>query len=298
MSRMMRTRSLDLKLNLLRRFGVLLVPAFCAFPAVASDMIPLLKAGSQSYTNAIIEDVTPTLLFIRHNGGMSTVSLKELDPDLQRRFGYVPGKINEGESYAHYSASSATGSGKDASSGKNEGVEGTNDLTKLRIQSVTKDYPIGNQGALALTFPSLWKDSVQSATTEGAQYVSIRFEPRYASNVVVLVTSLPAKSKLKEMGPRNALEMAARPLLAGSEQSRIELNELSGIQTSGLYFTVSDKRMEQGPQKSGGHKFQTQGFVNIDDFALSFVILYDYPESMEMRAAMQIIQTARFKRPE
>jgi cytochrome c biogenesis protein CcmG/thiol:disulfide interchange protein DsbE len=52
--------------------------------------MPTLQVGVQTYTNVIITGKTATDLFIRHAGGMANVKLRNLDPEMQIRFGYDP----------------------------------------------------------------------------------------------------------------------------------------------------------------------------------------------------------------
>jgi hypothetical protein len=277
--------------------SALAVVTLSVWTASGGELIPLLKAGTQTYTNAIVEQVTATHLFVRHYGGLSTVSLKELDPETQKKFGYTP-EVAETAEASHGKGAAKAGASNDQGLTKSDGIEQTNSVESARVGFTTKDFAIGKQGALSLVFPKRWKDTCQSASVNGTAYITVRFEPDFGSNIVVLVTSLPANSKLKQFGARGALELAGTSHIAESDENRLIMKELTGMEIDGLYFTLSDKKLEQGPQKSGKHKYVTQGFVTIGDFALSFVILYDYPDCMEQRAALQIIQTAQFKKPE
>lgn len=56
--------------------------------ARAEEKLPMLKAGSQIYSNVTVTTVTPTDIYFTHAGGMGNAKLKQLSPDLQKHFGY------------------------------------------------------------------------------------------------------------------------------------------------------------------------------------------------------------------
>jgi thiol-disulfide isomerase/thioredoxin len=66
-------------------------------PGSAEDRLPLLKVGSEIYSNVVVTSVTATDLYFNHAKGMSNAKLRNLDPDLQKRFGYSASKSGEAE---------------------------------------------------------------------------------------------------------------------------------------------------------------------------------------------------------
>jgi thiol-disulfide isomerase/thioredoxin len=74
--------------------ALLLVASFTAF---ADDSFPTLKVGSEVYSNVTITTVTATDLYFSHAKGMGNAKLKNLDPELQRRFKFDPAKSREVE---------------------------------------------------------------------------------------------------------------------------------------------------------------------------------------------------------
>jgi len=61
----------------------------------ADEKIPLLKAGSVTYTNVMVTSVTATDVYFTHAGGMGNAKLKNLSPDLQTHFKFDPAKAKE-----------------------------------------------------------------------------------------------------------------------------------------------------------------------------------------------------------
>ena len=63
-----------------------------AFTASGSDTLPLLKAGDEVYTNVTITTVTATDIYFSHSKGMGNAKLKDLEPELQKRFKFDAAK--------------------------------------------------------------------------------------------------------------------------------------------------------------------------------------------------------------
>jgi thioredoxin-related protein len=65
--------------------------------ARASEKLPVLKAGSEVYSNVAVTTVTATDIYFTHARGMANVKLSQLDPALQKHFGYNPTKAVEAQ---------------------------------------------------------------------------------------------------------------------------------------------------------------------------------------------------------
>jgi len=65
--------------------------------ARADEKLPVLKAGSEVYSNVTVTTVTATDIYFTYAKGMANVKLNQLDPALQKHFGYNPKKASEVE---------------------------------------------------------------------------------------------------------------------------------------------------------------------------------------------------------
>jgi thiol-disulfide isomerase/thioredoxin len=81
------------------------VGVFIAFGLIAAvgtvcadEKLPILQAGSTVYSNVTVTTVTPTDIYFTHAGGMGNAKLKNLAPELQKRFHFSPEKASELES--------------------------------------------------------------------------------------------------------------------------------------------------------------------------------------------------------
>ncbi|HEY1108062.1 MAG TPA: C1 family peptidase [Opitutaceae bacterium] len=70
---------------------LLAAAAFAAEPAFKpGDKLATLAAGKASYSDVVIRSIGPRSVTITHKGGMTSVPLRELTPELQARFRYNP----------------------------------------------------------------------------------------------------------------------------------------------------------------------------------------------------------------
>ena len=58
--------------------------------ARADEKLPMLKAGSEVYSNVTVTTVTATDIYFTYSSGMGNVKLSKLDPALQAHFNYDP----------------------------------------------------------------------------------------------------------------------------------------------------------------------------------------------------------------
>src|ERR1039458_2028900 len=63
-----------------------------AFAARADEHFDALKIGSETYSNVTVTTVSVTDIYFTHSRGMGNAKLKNLDPALQKHFGYNAGK--------------------------------------------------------------------------------------------------------------------------------------------------------------------------------------------------------------
>lgn len=75
----------------MKAVGILAVLlAAASLGAQTNEIIPVLSADGESYTNARITHTTPVSAVIVYDGGSVQIALSNLPPALQRKFGYDP----------------------------------------------------------------------------------------------------------------------------------------------------------------------------------------------------------------
>jgi len=65
--------------------------------AFADEKLPVLKVGSETYSNVTVTEVTATDIYFISNRGLANAKLKELDPALQKHFHYDPAAATAAE---------------------------------------------------------------------------------------------------------------------------------------------------------------------------------------------------------
>jgi hypothetical protein len=76
---------------------ILLSLAFLASPIYADEMLPVLKVGSDTYSNVLVTSVSVTDIYFTSNMGMANAKLKDLNPEMQKHFHYDPAKADAAE---------------------------------------------------------------------------------------------------------------------------------------------------------------------------------------------------------
>jgi thioredoxin-related protein len=98
----------------------------------AEEKLPVLKVGSDVYSNVTVTAVTATDIYFTHANGVANAKLKKLEPELQKHFGYNPaaaGKVElkQAQANAQYRNQLASGSSSQPLAGEN--VEQADGLT-------------------------------------------------------------------------------------------------------------------------------------------------------------------------
>jgi thiol-disulfide isomerase/thioredoxin len=84
-------------MNLRARGFIVFSLIAAVWAARADEKLPVLKAGSEVYSNVTVITVTATDIYFTYARGMANVKLSQLDPALQKHFGYNPKKAGEVE---------------------------------------------------------------------------------------------------------------------------------------------------------------------------------------------------------
>ena len=77
-------------------------------PIFADEKLPLLKAGSQTYSNVTVTTVSATDIYFISSQGMGNAKLKDLDPALQKQFHYDPARVQAMEQKKRIAANKLT----------------------------------------------------------------------------------------------------------------------------------------------------------------------------------------------
>jgi cytochrome c biogenesis protein CcmG, thiol:disulfide interchange protein DsbE len=85
--------------------GCALLGWLAFIPAIrAEETLPVLRVGTEIYSNVTVTSVSATDIYFSHSRGMGNAKLKNLTPDLQKRFHFDPVKAGEAEKKQYESA--------------------------------------------------------------------------------------------------------------------------------------------------------------------------------------------------
>jgi hypothetical protein len=78
------------------RLYLLAFLAFATLQSLADEVkVPVLRVGTDFYTNAIVTTQSLTRVTITHSQGVAMIKASQLDVDLQRKLGYDPEKVRQ-----------------------------------------------------------------------------------------------------------------------------------------------------------------------------------------------------------
>jgi hypothetical protein len=256
------------------------------------EVIPVLKAGSETFTNVVVTRVTATHVFFRHAGGFGSVKRSDLYPGLQKELANnpsntfqraVPKAAREDvvNPYSWWAKSTAN--------------TNTNAVARRPPGWVARDFAIGNKGTLTLLLPDLWTNTILPAPNVAAPYVTIRFKRPYEDDFLLQIDTIPPGERILAPGAQAVVSSIGNRSLAGAVETELHLQELKGAEASGYYFALSDKKLANVLQpRPGTYKYQMQGLVIIDGMGLSFTIFYNYFGSPDPDSALEVIRNASF----
>ena len=77
--------------------AIVLSLAFLVSQTYADENLPVLKVGSDTYSNVLVTSVSVTDIYFTSDRGMANAKLKDLDPEMQKHFHYDPAKADAAE---------------------------------------------------------------------------------------------------------------------------------------------------------------------------------------------------------
>jgi len=137
-----------------------------AFPALVSliitlqihaqEKLPVLKVGSQIYTNVTITEVTATDIYFSFNRGMASAKLKNLEPAMQSHFHYDAARAEaraqeQKAAAAQYRPQGATATNRSAPSADVKSNGAASGLKAEMDDAIARVREIVNQPVTALT---------------------------------------------------------------------------------------------------------------------------------------------------
>ncbi|MBZ5588718.1 MAG: hypothetical protein LAO05_09145 [Acidobacteriia bacterium] len=151
-----------------------------------------------------------------------------------------------------------------------------------------QEHVISGVCTLRFAVPEGWNADTH---TPAPGAVQIRIVPRAGSRAEVLVTGLAPRndSTLKSTGDiKNTVRTMGEALLSGAVETTINLQRLHGVDGSGFFYSVADKRPDL---PEGEYRFMTQGVMAVGPLRLGVTVLADQKSSPAGAMAFELLRT-------
>jgi hypothetical protein len=164
--------------------------------------------------------------------------------------------------------------------------------------AASRSYDLPGHGALALTVPADWKESI--SRPPGDLPPTIGFEPASGAGFQVVVTPIwgppgMTAERFTAEDARTLAEKQGRKILEESVETDLTLKEIKGPQAVGYVFALTDKSLVDRVPAEGEYRCVTQGVVLVGDLLMTVTVLSQEHGTEVVRAALQMLRTARLR---
>lgn len=254
--------------------------ALLAGRGLAADVLPLLHVGADTFTNVVVQTVTDTHIFFKHAGGEGSAKLSQLEPALQKQFGYNPAAPVQIASTAPIPVSTASSS--------KAAVESQAESSKRAIPfgMTTKDFHLADGRILRLAIPKVWTYSTRETPPDTHYTYIIRLEHPYENGFFVLITLMPMNNRFSSMTTEEAIAIPGHEEAKRSLEKVAAFEAMKGEEAKGHYYTLTRK------DPSGRLIAGSQGMVKFGDQWVNFYIQSSVSSGKSAEAALEMIRTA------
>ncbi|HZV34346.1 MAG TPA: hypothetical protein VFB72_07185 [Verrucomicrobiae bacterium] len=254
-------------------FGLFIIAIAAASQAMAGDVLPILKAGSQTFTNVEVLSVSDTQLFFQSAGVMSSVKLKDLDPELQKTLGYDPAKAESENARVQ----AFEYSGQEQAQGR---------TNSARVGMTFNMFRLTNGKYLRLCLPQVWTSSI-TQPPDAPDYLLIRMEHPFEKDFSVLIEVMPKQDPLAHLETQDATSIPGYHELKNSVEKDLVVYSLEGPETKGNYYALTRKSPGKGPA------CKSEGMAKVGGLSIGFIIQSNDWKGKEPQAALEMIRTAQ-----
>jgi hypothetical protein len=158
----------------------------------------------------------------------------------------------------------------------------------------TKRYALPDKTSLELSIPAGWQDEMKQG--ESGTPPTIAFTPREGPRFQVVVTPIwrprPEVPVASAEQIRQSVQRAADQVKPQAAESYLSVEELTGAQGPGYYFSATDKA-----PKPDEFKYLTQGMLLVGELAVTFSILTNDGQEKVRDAALDMLKRAAQVKP-
>jgi len=157
-----------------------------------------------------------------------------------------------------------------------------------------KEFAVKEAGTLHLVFPKTWTNSAPRTVKADKPFQSIIFTPPNGNDFAVMLEIITVGTdQAKNLDTKSVLAKAGQQELAHAVEKSLDIQNFEGIQTTGSYFTITDKDLTITRPLPDTFKYLTQGYAKLGSVVLSFRLVSNQPAGPEKKEVLDMIKTAR-----
>jgi hypothetical protein len=158
---------------------------------------------------------------------------------------------------------------------------------------------LGVLGSLSISHPANWKADViniqEVKTNEIATFDGIRMVPTNAEACLMQIELIPTDPTNRAPHDIHGMLLEQQSAeLSNTVETNLTLQDFAGIQTTGAYFHLTDRRYVSAPPPANEFKYLTRGIGQVGPLMLVFTFLSD---DTGVDEALQVIKSARITSP-
>ncbi|MGC1389115.1 MAG: hypothetical protein WA807_13980 [Steroidobacteraceae bacterium] len=152
-----------------------------------------------------------------------------------------------------------------------------------------KEFPLPGHGALTLRVPEGWTAEMKPPGTQLPPTITLApwNGPKFVMSVTAEWPMASAQTLPDDNAIRSDVAAAARSAQSQSVEGVLPLQEITGVDGRGFYFTATDRA-----PKPNEAKYLTQGIIRVGEISLAFTVLTNDGQETVVRAALEMLRTA------
>jgi hypothetical protein len=281
------------------KIAILVSLTFTAFMAFADEQLPVLKVGSEVYSNVTVTKVTATDVYFTSANGMANAKLKKLDPALQNHFHYDAAKaeaVEQQQKRPYKDVASRVPDSNDPKAVMDDAIARVQAIVNQPVTQVTRTpdmevaiYRPGwfHPGAEKPDFNTVDVRATQQGTYDKNEYVSSDENP----GVAFLGRELEFNPMTKYFYTDRSL-----PKKKLSEPEMLEINRLYRVIGSCEEKLKHTQEYSQAaaPNAAPDHSQSSQSPLTLPAPMLGFLSAHKQAEVIALAALILILLAARY----
>ena len=169
--------------------------------------------------------------------------------------------------------------------------------TNVSVATIQTNFPLRGAGLLQLEMPTSWVAHVtESATNSEVPSTTILFANTEGLNFAIELTAVFDAENRLALNARSACEKAMENARPRALEKTVFVQDMSGPQFLGHYFSITDKTLVDRMPPPGEFKYLTQGTGKMAQVVMSFRIFSNNPAGDDRKTALEMLRNMQLIR--